>query len=77
MGENIWPPVVNKAFGHQASTVSVKSKVADGSCNCAPSKSRLVDGDVTEKQFRSTYKDATRSADTGQNLIGLLERRLT
>ena len=34
-------------------------------------------GDVTEKQFRSTYKDATRmKGDTGQNLIGLLERRL-
>src|SRR3546814_9651575 len=34
-------------------------------------------GDVTEKQFKRTYTDADRmKGDTGQNLIGLLERRL-
>jgi small subunit ribosomal protein S4 len=34
-------------------------------------------GDVTEKQFKATYKAADRmKGDTGQNLIGLLERRL-
>ncbi|MGH1398169.1 MAG: 30S ribosomal protein S4 [Alphaproteobacteria bacterium] len=34
-------------------------------------------GNIGEKQFRSYYKEADRlRGDTGQNLIGLLERRL-
>ena len=34
-------------------------------------------GDLTEKQFRRTYGEAERlKGDTGENLIGLLERRL-
>lgn len=34
-------------------------------------------GNIGEKQFRRYYKDANRlKGDTGQNLIGLLERRL-
>src|SRR5690606_24524983 len=34
-------------------------------------------GDVTEKQFKATYKAAARmKGDTGQNLIGLVEQSL-
>src|SRR5690606_17752821 len=34
-------------------------------------------GDLTEKQFRRIYSEAERvRGDTGENLIGLLERRL-
>ena len=34
-------------------------------------------GDLTEKQFRRIYAEAERvKGDTGENLIGLLERRL-
>jgi small subunit ribosomal protein S4 len=34
-------------------------------------------GDLTEKQFRRIYAEAVRvNGDTGENLIGLLERRL-
>ncbi|NDH74590.1 MAG: 30S ribosomal protein S4, partial [Rhodobacteraceae bacterium] len=34
-------------------------------------------GDLTEKQFRRVFSDADRmKGDTGENLIGLLERRL-
>ena len=34
-------------------------------------------GDLTEKQFRRIYGEAERvKGDTGENLIGLLERRL-
>jgi len=34
-------------------------------------------GDVTEKQFKRTYTEASKmKGDTGQNLIGLLEQRL-
>jgi small subunit ribosomal protein S4 len=34
-------------------------------------------GNMTEKQFRNTYKEAIRAkGDTGENLIGLLESRL-
>src|SRR5690606_40975662 len=37
----------------------------------------LFRSDVTEKQFKATYKAAARmKGDTGQNLIGLLEQRL-
>jgi small subunit ribosomal protein S4 len=34
-------------------------------------------GDLTEKQFRRIYAEAVRvNGDTGENLVGLLERRL-
>ena len=43
----------------------------------AKQKLRGYYGDVTEKQFKRAYTDAARmKGDTGQNLIGLLERRL-
>ncbi|HAD26877.1 MAG TPA: 30S ribosomal protein S4, partial [Alphaproteobacteria bacterium] len=34
-------------------------------------------GNISEKQFRRTYEEASRRrGDTGENLVGLLERRL-
>ena len=43
----------------------------------AKQKLRGYYGNITERQFRRTYHEAVkRRGDTGENLIGLLERRL-
>ncbi|MEP2736506.1 MAG: 30S ribosomal protein S4 [Erythrobacter sp.] len=82
MGENIWgrpnSPVNKRSYGPGQHGQRRKSKVSDFGLQLrAKQKLKGYYGDVTEKQFRSTYKDATRiKGDTGQNLIGLLERRL-
>jgi small subunit ribosomal protein S4 len=82
MGENIWgrpnSPVNKRSYGPGQHGQRRKSKMSDFGLQLrAKQKLKGYYGDVTEKQFRSTYKDATRiKGDTGQNLIGLLERRL-
>ena len=82
MGENIWgrpnSPVNKLSYGPGQHGQRRKSKVSDyGTQLRAKQKLKGYYGDVTEKQFRSTYKEATKvKGDTGQNLIGLLERRL-
>src|SRR4029453_18919790 len=55
-----------------------KSKVSDYGIQLrAKQKLKGYYGDVTEKQFKRTYQEAARmKGDTGQNLIGLLYRRL-
>ncbi len=43
----------------------------------AKQKLRLYYGNITERQFRKAYHEAIRrKGDTGENLVGLLERRL-
>ena len=43
----------------------------------AKQKLKCYYGDITEKQFRNLYAEASRGkGDTSENLIGLLERRL-
>jgi len=82
MGENIWgrpnSPVNRRAYGPGQHGQRRKSKISDFGLQLrAKQKLKGYYGDVTEKQFRSTYKAAARmKGDTGQNLIGLLERRL-
>ncbi len=82
MGENIWgrpnSPVNKRAYGPGQHGQRRKSKISDFGLQLrAKQKLKGYYGDVTEKQFRSTYKAAARmKGDTGQNLIGLLERRL-
>ena len=46
--------------------------------SCAPSRSsRAITASISEKQFRRYYAEAIRlKGDIGENLIGLLERRL-
>jgi hypothetical protein len=55
-----------------------KSKVSDFGIQLrAKQKLKGYYGDVTEKQFKRTYQEASNmKGDTGQNLIGLLEQRL-
>ena len=82
MGENIWgrpnSPVNKRSYGPGQHGQRRKSKVSDFGLQLrAKQKLKGYYGDVTEKQFRSTYKEAARiKGDTGQKLIGLLERRL-
>ena len=82
MGENIWgrpnSPVNRRSYGPGQHGQRRKSKVSDFGLQLrAKQKLKGYYGDVTEKQFRRTYDEASRmKGDTGQNLIGLLEQRL-
>jgi small subunit ribosomal protein S4 len=82
MGENIWgrpnSPVNKRSYGPGQHGQRRKSKISDFGLQLrAKQKLKGYYGDVTEKQFKRTYKDAAAmKGDTGQNLIGLLERRL-
>lgn len=82
MGENIWgrpkSPFNKRNYGPGQHGQRRKGKLSDFGIQLR-SKQKLKGyyGDLTEKQFRRTYGEAERmSGDTGENLIGLLERRL-
>ena len=82
MGENIWgrpkSSVNRRSYGPGQHGQRRKSKVSDFGIQLrAKQKLKGYYGDVTEKQFKRTYQEAaSMKGDTGQNLIGLLERRL-
>jgi len=82
MGENIWgrpkSPVNKREYGPGQHGQRRKGKVSDFGLQLkAKQKLKGYYGDVTEKQFKKAYTEASRmKGDTGQNLIGLLERRL-
>ena len=82
MGENIWgrpkSPVNRREYGPGQHGQRRKSKVSDYGVQLrAKQKLKGYYGDVTEKQFKRAYFEASRiKGDTSQNLIGLLERRL-
>ena len=82
MGENIWgrakSPVNKREYGPGQHGQRRKNKLSDfGTQLRAKQKLKGYYGDMTEKQFKRIYADAARvKGDTGENLIGLLERRL-
>jgi small subunit ribosomal protein S4 len=82
MGENIWgrskSPVNRREYGPGQHGQRRKGKMSDfGTQLRAKQKLKGHYGDLTEKQFRRIYAEAERvKGDTGENLIGLLERRL-
>ena len=82
MGENIWgrpkSPVNRREYGPGQHGQRRKSKVSDFGIQLrAKQKLKGYYGDVTEKQFKRTFIEASKmKGDTSQNLIGLLERRL-
>ena len=82
MGENIWgrpkSPVNKREYGPGQHGQRRKGKMSDFGIQLrAKQKLKGYYGDVTEKQFRKYYTEASRmKGDTSQNLIGLLERRL-
>ncbi|MQQ09466.1 30S ribosomal protein S4 [Epibacterium sp. SM1979] len=82
MGENIWgrpkSPLNRREYGPGQHGQRRKGKLSDFGIQLrAKQKLKGYYGDLTEKQFRRIYADAERvKGDTGENLIGLLERRL-
>jgi len=82
MGENIWgrpkSPVNRREYGPGQHGQRRKTKLSDFGIQLrAKQKLKGYYGDLTEKQFRRIYAEAERlRGDTGENLIGLLERRL-
>ena len=82
MGENIWgrpkSPVNRREYGPGQHGQRRKGKLSDFGLHLrAKQKLKGHYGDLTEKQFRRIFGEAERvKGDTGENLIGLLERRL-
>ena len=82
MGENIWgrpkSPVNRREYGPGQHGQRRKGKMSDFGLQLrAKQKLKGYYGDLTEKQFKRIYTEAARvKGDTGENLIGLLERRL-
>ena len=82
MGENIWgrpkSPVNKRPTPPGQHGAGRRGKMSDfGTQLRAKQKLKGYYGNITEKQFRRTYDEATRlKGDTSENLVGLLERRL-
>ncbi|MGF1501402.1 MAG: 30S ribosomal protein S4 [Paracoccaceae bacterium] len=82
MGENIWgrpkSPVNRREYGPGQHGQRRKGKMSDFGLQLrAKQKLKGYYGDLTEKQFRRIYGEAERRrGDTGELLVGLLERRL-
>ena len=82
MGENIWgrpkSPVNKRPNPPGQHGAGRRGKMSDfGTQLRAKQKLKGYYGNITEKQFRRTYDEATRmKGDTSENLIGLLEQRL-
>ncbi|MEM9211626.1 MAG: 30S ribosomal protein S4 [Pseudomonadota bacterium] len=82
MGENIWgrpkSPLNRREYGPGQHGQRRTGKMSDCGLQLrAKQKLKGYYGDLTEKQFRRIYAEAERvKGDTGENLIGLLERRL-
>ncbi|GLQ57377.1 30S ribosomal protein S4 [Devosia nitrariae] len=82
LGENIWgrpkSPLNDRAYGPGQHGQRRKGKLSDYGLQLrAKQKLKGYYGSITEKTFRRYYAEASRvKGDTGENLIGLLERRL-
>ena len=82
MGENIWgrpkSPVNRREYGPGQHGQRRKGKLSDYGVQLrAKQKLRGYYGNISEKQFRGIYQEAIRlKGDSGEHLVGLLERRL-
>ena len=81
LGENLWgrpkSPVNIRDYGPGQHGQRRRKPSDYGTHLRAKQKLRGYYGNITENQFRRTYKAAVRrKGDTGENLIGLLESRL-
>jgi small subunit ribosomal protein S4 len=82
MGESIWgrpkSPVNRRSYGPGQHGQRRGKKLSDyGTQLQAKQKLKGYYGNITERQFHKYYVEAARRAgDTGENMIGLLERRL-
>jgi small subunit ribosomal protein S4 len=82
MGESIWgrgkSPVNKRSYGPGQHGQRRAKKLSDyGTQLQAKQKLKGYYGNITERQFRKYYQEASRRpGDTGENMIGLLECRL-
>src|ERR1043166_324430 len=82
MGENLWgrpkSPVNKRSYGPGQHGQRRAKKLSDyGTQLQAKQKLKGYYGNITERQFRKYYQEASRRpGDTGENMIGLLESRL-
>ena len=82
MGENIWgrpkSPVNKREYGPGQHGQRRKSKLSDFGIQLkAKQKLKGYYANISERQFRAVYEEASRmKGDSSENLIGLLERRL-
>ncbi|MEC6998378.1 MAG: 30S ribosomal protein S4, partial [Pseudomonadota bacterium] len=82
MGENIWgrprSPVNRRDYGPGQHGQNRRGKLSDFGLQLrAKQKLKGHYGNITEKQFRGIYAEASRlKGDTSENLVGLLEQRL-
>jgi small subunit ribosomal protein S4 len=82
MGQNIWgrpkSPVNRREYGPGQHGQRRKGKLSDfGTQLKAKQKLKGYYGNISEKQFRKYYFEAIRMrGDSGDHLVGLLERRL-
>ena len=82
MGENIWgrnkSPIGKRAYGPGQHGQRKSRKLSDyGTQLRAKQKLKGYYANITERQFRRYYQEAARkTGDTGEHMIGLLERRL-
>ena len=82
MGESIWgrpkSPVNKRSYGPGQHGQRRAKKLSDyGTQLQAKQKLKGYYGNITERQFHKYYVEASRrQGDTGENMIGLLERRL-
>jgi small subunit ribosomal protein S4 len=82
MGQNIWgrpkSPVNRREYGPGQHGQRRKGKLSDFGVQLrAKQKLKGYYANISERQFHAIYVEATRlKGDSGENLIGLLERRL-
>ncbi len=82
LGVNLWgrakDPVNKKNYPPGQHGATARRKTSDFGLQLKEKqKLRGYYGNITERQFRNTYQEASRlKGDTAENLIGLLERRL-
>jgi small subunit ribosomal protein S4 len=82
LGENLWgrakDPVNKRDYAPGQHGQNRRRKTSDYGLQLkAKQKLKGYYGNITEKQFRKTYEEASRrKGDTSENLIGLLESRL-
>ncbi|MBV9740755.1 MAG: 30S ribosomal protein S4 [Hyphomicrobiales bacterium] len=82
LGENLWgrpkSPFNRREYGPGQHGQRRKGKISDfGTQLRAKQKLKGYYGNISEKQFRRYYAEAIRlKGDSGEHLIGLLERRL-
>ena len=83
LGENLWgrakDPVLKRTYGPGQHGPARRKKLSDFGLQLrAKQKLKGYYGNLTERQFRKIYQEASRrKGDTSEHLVGILEQRLS